>query len=125
MAAADAAGRSDAAVLAAKLLFAVAFVFLARPASGAEVEYRIRIRDHQFVPAETRIPTGRKVRIVIENEDDSAEEFDSHSLNREKHIPPRASITLFIGPLDAGRYIFEGESDGQHGGAALGVLVAE
>jgi len=32
---------------------------------------------------------------------------------------------LFIGPLDPGRYLYEGESSDIPGGAALGVIVAE
>jgi hypothetical protein len=99
------------------------FVALAAPC--AEPEYVIRIRDHQFLPAELHIPSGRKVRIVVENQDTVAEEFDSHSLNREKHIPPGSRAILFIGPLEEGRYIFEGENDGVHAGVPLGVVVAE
>jgi hypothetical protein len=34
-------------------------------------------------------------------------------------------VVLFIGPLEAGRYLYEGENDGSHGSAALGVVVAE
>jgi hypothetical protein len=93
-------------------------------ALAAEPQFMIQIKDHRFVPAELHIPARVKVRIVIENQDDAQEEFDSHSLNREKHIPAKSSVTLFIGPLDPGRYVYEGESDAP-GGGALGVIVAE
>ncbi len=92
-------------------------------ASGAHPEFVIRIHEHRFEPAELHIPEGRKVRIVVENLDDTPEEFDSHSLNREKHIPAKSRVTLFIGPLEAGRYLYEGESADLGGPAALGVIV--
>ena len=99
-------------------------VFAADSFAGTEPEYLIRISHHQFVPAELHIPTGIKVRIVLDNQDDAAEEFDSHSLNREKHVPAKSQATIFIGPLAPGRYIYEGESE-VAGGAALGVIVVE
>jgi hypothetical protein len=100
------------------------FVFAAASLAGTEPEYIIRILHHQFVPAELHIPKGIKVRIVLDNQDDAAEEFDSHSLNREKHLPPKSQATIFIGPLAPGRYVYESESE-VAGGAALGVIVVE
>ncbi len=99
-------------------------VFAAVALASAEPEYVIRIVHHQFVPAELRIPRGTKVRIILDNQDDTAEEFDSHSLNREKHLPPKSQATIFIGPLAPGRYVYESESE-VSGGAALGVIVVE
>jgi hypothetical protein len=99
-------------------------VFAAASLAGTEPEYVIKILHHQFVPAELHIPKGIKVRIVLDNQDDTAEEFDSHSLNREKHVPPKSQATIFIGPLAPGRYIYESESE-VAAGAALGVIVVE
>lgn len=91
-------------------------------ALAADPEFLIRIKGHQFIPAELTIPKGQKVRIVLDNQDDTPEEFESYSLNREKHIPPKSSVTLYIGPLDAGRYVFQGEDRSEGGGSALGVI---
>jgi hypothetical protein len=99
-------------------------VFAAASFASTEPEYVIKILHHQFVPAELHIPKGIKIRIVLDNQDDTAEEFDSHSLNREKHVPPQSQATIFIGPLAPGRYIYESESE-VAGGAALGVIVVE
>ncbi len=109
-----------------RVLWAVwlAQLFPAAALADTEPEYVIRIVHHQFVPAELHIPTGIKVRIVLDNQDDAAEEFDSHSLNREKHVPAKSQATIFIGPLAPGRYVYESESEAA-GGAALGVIVAE
>lgn len=92
-------------------------------AEGAKLEFVIQIKDHRFVPAELHIPAGVKVRIILDNQEATPEEFDSHSLNREKHVPAKSQVTIFIGPLDPGRYLYEGENDGSTGGAALGVIV--
>jgi hypothetical protein len=103
-------------------LFAAAVLSITS-ALAADPEFVIRLKNHQFVPAELHISAGVKVQIVIDNQDDTAEEFESYSLNREKHVPPKSSVTLFIGPLTAGRYVYEGE-DRENGSKALGVIEA-
>jgi len=92
-------------------------------AFAAEPEYVIAIRDHRFYPSELTIPADTKVRIVIDNRDSTPGEFDSHPLNREKHVPANSKETLFIGPLSPGRYAFEGESRGDPPTSEKGVLV--
>jgi len=94
------------------------------PAAAADPEYVIRIKNHQFVPAELIVPAGVKFQVVVDNQDDNAEEFESYSLNREKHIPPKSRVTLFIGPLDAGRYVYQGEDRASGTAASLGVIEA-
>jgi len=80
------------------------------------------IKDHRFDPAEVRVPAGTKVRLVVENKDATAEEFESHELNREKVIPGGSKASIFIGPLEPGRYPFFGEFNEA---TAQGVVVAE
>lgn len=98
-------------------------LLMTAPAICAEPEFVFQITDHRFVPAELTIPTGMKVRIIIDNQDDTPEEFDGHQLNREKHVPPKSRLNLFIGPLNPGRYLFEGENREKAGAPANGVLV--
>ena len=69
----------------------------------------IEIRNHLFFPSEIEIPAGQKVKLVIINKDNSAEEFESYELNREKVIPGNSKGVVFIGPLKTGRYPFFGE----------------
>ena len=95
----------------------------ATPAMSADPEFVIQIKNHQFIPAELHIPADIKVQIVIDNQDDASEEFESYTLNREKHIPAKSKITLFVGPLTAGRYVYQGE-DRTDGSKALGVIEA-
>jgi len=69
----------------------------------------LKIRDHRFSPAELQIPAGEKFLLTIDNQDASAEEFESHALHREKIIPANAQTSIYIGPLKPGRYEFFGE----------------
>jgi hypothetical protein len=90
------------------------------PASAQELN--LTIRDHRFEPTEIRVPSGKRVSIVVSNEDATPEEFDSTALKVEKVIPGKSKGLVRIGPLDAGRYDFIGEF---HADTAKGVVIAE
>ncbi len=98
------------------------FLLLPPAALAADADYTLVISGHKFQPAEVTIPAGKKVRFSIENRDDTPEEFDSFALNREKIIAAHSSVTLFIGPLEAGSYPFIGE---YHADTAKGVVIAK
>lgn len=85
-------------------------------------EFKLVLENHLFTPAEITIPADKKVRLRIENRDESPEEFDSHDLNREKVILGKSSGMVYIGPLKPGRYRFEGEF---HAGTAQGVIIVQ
>jgi hypothetical protein len=89
---------------------------------AADPEFNLVIRDHRFIPTELRVPAGKKIKLIIDNQDASAEEFESHPLNREKVIPAKSKATIFVGPLAAGQYPFIGEF---HEKTANGVIIAE
>jgi len=82
---------------------------LSAPLFGAVPEFELVIRDHLFFPSTLEIPAGVKVRVVVDNQDDTPEEFESYELNREKVIPGRTRTVIFIGPLKPGEYPFFGE----------------
>lgn len=100
----------------------VALALLPSLAIAADPEYVLTIREHRFVPAEVRVPAGRKIKLIIDNQDATAEEFESHALKREKVIPPKSKAAVFIGPLKPGQYPFVGEF---HEKTAKGVVIAE
>lgn len=79
------------------------------PAVAASQEFEIIIRDHLFFPSTLEIPAGQKIRLLIINEDATAEEFESYELNREKVITGNSRTVIFIGPLKPGEYPFFGE----------------
>ena len=90
--------------LALAILFVVAGFGSVQAADPAPVS--ITIRDRQFVPAEITVPAGAKVQLQIRNEQTTAAEFESHQMRREKVIPPGGTVSLYIGPLNPGRYEF-------------------
>lgn len=91
-------------------------------AFAADTEFTLVIKDHRFTPAEIKVPAGQKVKLIVDNQDATPEEFESHDLNREKVIAAKTKATIFIGPLKAGRYSFVGEFNKA---TAKGVVIAE
>ena len=105
-----------------RFLVAAFAVLLCGWAAAAEPEITLVIQNHRFEPAEVKVPANVRVKLVVENRDATPEEFESHSLNREKVIPGGKKATLYIGPLKPGRYPFFGEYNDK---TAQGVVVAE
>lgn len=105
------------------LIVAAAALALSATALAAEMpEFNLSIKDHRFNPAEITVPAGKKVKLVISNEDKTPEEFESHALKVEKVIPGNSKGTVFIGPLKPGTYGFVGEF---HEKTAKGNIVAK
>jgi len=71
--------------------------------------YTITIKNHQFSPKKLVIPANEKVKLIVDNQDPTAEEFESYDLNREKIVTGNNKITVFIGPLKPGEYKYFGE----------------
>lgn len=101
---------------------AIFTILLSTAASAAELEALLILKNHRFEPVELKVPAGQRVKLVVHNQDSTAEEFESHDLNREKIVPPGAKATIFIGPLKPGRYSFVGE---YNEATAQGILIAE
>ena len=93
------------------MLVLAAFVsaMLMTGAANAEEAYVIIIKEHRMNPVELQIPAGQKIKLLVDNRDATPEEFESHTLNREKIIPGNAKATIFIGPLKPGTYEFFGD----------------
>ena len=86
-----------------------------------EQDYVITLKDHVFTPAELIVPANKKIKLVVENQDPTPEEFESFDLNREKIVSGNGKIMVFLGPLKPGRYKYFGEF---HQDTAQGVIVA-
>jgi len=87
-----------------------------------EPEFTIVIKNHRFTPAEITVPAGKKVKLIVDNQDATPEEFESHKLNREKVIPGNSKAVIWVGPLKPGTYEFVGE---YHEATAKGKLIAK
>lgn len=72
-------------------------------------EISLVIKDHKFIPETVEIPAGQKVKLLIDNQDPTPEEFESHELKREKVIKGGKQGVVIIGPLEPGTYPFFGE----------------
>jgi len=90
--------------------------------AAADEPATIVIKDHQFYPAQLKLPIGKKVKLVIDNQDPTPEEFESYDLNREKVVAANAKIVVFVGPLKPGTYKYFGEF---HKETAQGTIIAE
>ncbi|MDX8412675.1 MAG: cupredoxin domain-containing protein [Mariprofundales bacterium] len=84
-----------------------AALLLSLPTSAAE--YQITIKAHHFVPDTLHITAHERHRITILNQDDTPEEFESYSLNREKVVAGNSKIIIFLPPLTPGEHPFFGE----------------
>ncbi len=89
---------------------------------AAKPVFTITIRDHLFYPSEIEVPANTKVKLLLVNEDATAEEFESYELNREKIVMGSSKAVIFVGPLKPGVYPFFGEFNMA---TAQGTLVAK
>jgi high-affinity iron transporter len=92
------------------------------PSARAEDLPVLVFHNHRFVPDRITAPAHVKFQLRVQNADDTADEFESHDLNREKLVPPGQTITVFLGPLDPGEYKFFGDF---HQDTAQGVLIVK
>jgi plastocyanin len=106
----------------ARTFFLTILLIGAGVVNAADFEAKLAIRDHKFDPAELTVPAGTKIKLLIENQDPTPEEFESNELNREKVVVGKGTITVILGPLDAGRYPFFGDF---HQETAQGVVIVK
>lgn len=105
-----------------KSIITILMLGLSLSAFADEDDFLLVIQNHQFEPAELVVPANKKIKLRIENKDSTPEEFESHELNREKLVAGKSTVTIYIGPLKAGRYPFFGEFNEK---TAKGVVVAQ
>jgi high-affinity iron transporter len=109
-------GRSLAAAVA------LAAVLAGGSSARADDLPTLVFHNHRFEPARLEVPAHQKFKLLVKNTDETADEFESVELNREKLVAPGQTITVFLGPLDTGTYKFFGDF---HQDTAQGVLVAK
>ena len=104
-----------------KILFTTILI-LASQAFAAEKEFLVQIKDHQFQPSEINVTPNEKFTLVIENLDNTLEEFESNDLRKEKLVGAGKKITIAIQPLKSGEYKFFGDF---HQKTAQGKIIAK
>ena len=90
--------------------------------AASQEPYTIVITEHKFEPAQLNIPAGQKIKLIIDNQDPTAEEFESYELNREKVVAGSKRIIIYLGPLKPGSYKYFGDFNPK---TAQGVIVAQ
>ena len=92
----------------------------AAPAVADDLQQvQLVLKAHHFTPEHVTVPAGRKVRILLINEDAASEEFDSTDLGREEDVTPHGRTSFTIGPLKPGDYSFMGELHPQTAGGVV------
>jgi len=94
---------------AKKWLLTLGLIALPLGVQAQTPQYTVIIKEHRFVPSELEVPAGKRLRLTIDNQDPTPEEFESHSLRIEKVIPGRSKAGVNVGPLKPGTYEFVGE----------------
>jgi Cupredoxin-like domain len=108
------------------LVFSLLLPVLAVPAGAQDdkpFEVRIVIKNHRFEPSEIEVPAGRKIKLIVVNEDATPEEFESVGLKIERVIQGGRTAEFLVNPLRKDRnYIFFGEF---HQDTAKGRLIVK
>jgi plastocyanin len=93
------------------------------PALAADNEFTLVIKNHVFEPKELKLPAGKKLKLLVVNQDATPAEFESKPLSREKVIPGKSTGVIHIGPLKVGRYDFVEEYHETEAGAQGSIVV--
>jgi len=93
--------RNFAVIVACLAALAVSSAFAADSHSVS-----ITIKQHGFSPATLTVPANTRIEIKIHNARALPSEFESYSLNREKVVPGHTTLSLWLDPLEPGRYKF-------------------
>ncbi|TAL79455.1 MAG: cupredoxin domain-containing protein [Beijerinckiaceae bacterium] len=89
--------------------------------AGAATVVHLSLKNHQFVPAEISAPSNTPITIELNNLDSTPAEFESKTLRVEKRVTGGGKISIWIHPLNPGRYRFY---DDFHQDTTEGFLVA-
>jgi hypothetical protein len=88
-------------------IFAAALLALSASVRADDtVSLSLVLKNHQFDPAEVHAPPGKQIAIHVKNLNDIVSEFESNDLHFEKIVPVGSEVTVYVHPLQPGRYNF-------------------
>lgn len=107
-----------------KSLSAITFVAACALATSAlaQAPIEVHLKNHRFTPNVIKVKANQPSMIMLFNDDDTADEFDSTSLKIEKVVPGHAKGAIRLRALAPGKYPFMGE---YHAATAQGMVIAE
>ena len=79
---------------------------LVATAAANDTTTQLKFEGGHFAPASFAVAAGAPIKLTVLNNSDSAIEFESFELNRERVVQPGASITVLLPKLDPGQYHF-------------------
>jgi hypothetical protein len=88
----------------------------------ADSPIALTLKNHRFTPSVIKVKPNQTNVIMLFNDDDTADEFDSSSLKVEKVVPGHQKGAVRLRPLPPGKYPFMGEF---HAATAQGMVIAE
>ena len=97
-----------------------ALLFVAPAFADAPIE--VHLKNHKFSPSVIKVKANKPSMIILYNDDDGADEFDSSSLKIERVVPGHAKANIRVRALAPGKYPFMGEFFSK---TAQGVVIAE
>ncbi|MFZ2063790.1 MAG: cupredoxin domain-containing protein [Candidatus Binatus sp.] len=109
--------------IAATAIVSVALLaaFAAPSARAADNSPQLRFQAGAVEPASLTLPANTAVKLQVTNSGDSAVEFESFELHRERVVQPGQTITVYLPALPPGTYPFF--DDFSHG-AVKGQIVS-
>ncbi|HET7084776.1 MAG TPA: cupredoxin domain-containing protein [Rhizomicrobium sp.] len=105
-----------------RVLLAVLIATMPALQARADAPITVHLKNHKFTPATIKVKANQPSMIILYNDDDTADEFDSASLKIEKVVPGKNKGNIRVRPLAPGKYPFMGE---YHAATAQGVVIAE
>ena len=94
----------------AALALAAGVLAVASPGPVAKAEdaapQQINFTKGHFEPASFKVAANTPLKLKVTNQDQSAIEFESFELNRERVVQPGQTITVNLPKLDPGQYHF-------------------
>jgi hypothetical protein len=106
----------------ASVKFLACILLIAATPALADTTIAVTLKDHKFSPSVIKVKANEPSMIILSNDDDTADEFDSTALKVEKVVPGHAKGNVRIRALAPGKYPFMGE---YHSATAQGIVVAE
>ena len=90
--------------------------------ASAQTPIEVHLKNHRFTPNVIKVKANQPSMIMLFNDDDTADEFDSSSLKIEKVVPGHGKGAIRVRALAPGKYPFMGE---YHAATAQGVVIAQ
>ncbi len=72
-------------------------------------EFLVQIKNHSFIPNTINIDANKPFKLIIENLDNTLEEFESDDLKKEKLVGANKKIIINVQALATGEYKFYGD----------------